>query len=403
MRYYLSVLLMLIALGCVSKKDKNATDESSASSKERVDVSEETVKEGDSDAAYTIRLCDYIKGNGNKKITLNSFINRLEYVPLNTPKELPVDILLSVKVSDENIFVLDRSQRLFRFDKSGRFLNLIGKKGSGPEEYVGAVNFEIDDKKDIVYLLDIHRHKMMQYSTAGKYMGSLAVPEEVVDATLLNDSCFIGYKPWYMSDDNADRLILFDKKAAFQELCTLNRFDRNEEVKIDIFRMAEFYKTGGKNYIRTPFDNTTYTISEHNHVGKEFCIEQGKYALPKNIAVNTELYNKNLSSHYIFELNAKRMGEWVYMSFFYNKDHYRVAYNLRSKSFYTISKGRDLMGIENDVDHGASFWPLWIDSGVVIGSMDVETLEEDFSDELNEKYEKFKQNDNPVLQLGYIN
>lgn len=78
--------------------------------------------------------------------------------------------------------------------------------------------------------------------------------------------------------------------------------------------------------------------------------------------------------------------------------HNRVLYNFDSKTFYTVSRGRDLKGITNDIDNGASFWPSWIDSGVAIGSIDVEN---DFSGEINEKYQRFKMYDNPVLQIAY--
>lgn len=382
-------------------KDKKVTDWCYVSPKQKVDVIGEVKKELDSKAANTIMLCDYINDIGNKEITLSSVIKRLEYVPLNTPKNLPVDILLSVKISNDYIFALDRSQHLFRFDKDGNFLNLIGQKGEGPEDYLGVVSFDIDDKKKIVYLLDIYKHKVKKYSMSGKYIGSIDVPEDIVNVTLKNDSCFIGYKPWYMSDDNVDRLILFTENFKSLETFTLNKFDNKKNVKIDIFRMAEFYNTSGKSYIRIPFDNTIHTIAENNNIHKNFFIELGNYLLPKDIAVNTELYNKNIDSQYLFELNVKHIDNWVYISYFYNKEHYRVVYDINSKSFYTISKGRNLKGITNDIDNGASFWPLWVDSHAAIGNINPETFEDDFSIDISEKYQKFKMYDNPVLQIGY--
>ncbi|WP_299233236.1 6-bladed beta-propeller [uncultured Bacteroides sp.] len=382
-------------------KDKRVTDWCYVSPEQKVDVIEEIKKKLDSKPANTIKLCDYLTDKENKDITLSSVVKRLEYVPLKTPKDLPVDILLSVKISDDDIFVLDRLQRLFRFDKDGNFLNLIGKKGEGPKEYLSVVNFDIDDKKGVVYMLDIYRHEIKEYSMSGNYISSIKIPNEIVDVTFKSDSCFIGYQPWYMSDDNVDRLILFDKNSDYIKTFTLNKFEKKDDIKIDLFRMAEFYNSIGKSYIKVPFDNTTYIISENNHIYKDFCIEQGDHLLPKDIAVNTELYNKNLDSQYLFELNARRIENWVYMSYFYNKEHNRVIYNLNSKSFYTISKGRDLKGIANDIDNGASFWPSWVDSGVAIGSIDIESLEGNFPSEINEKYKMFKMYDNPVLQIAY--
>ena len=62
--------------------------------------------------------------------------------------------------------------------------------------------------------------------------------------------------------------------------------------------------------------------------------------------MNNELYSKNLDASYIFELN-----------FFYRKKYYRVVYDVQAK-FYTVFVGREPEGIKNDIDGGATFWPI---------------------------------------------
>ena len=59
----------------------------------------------------------------------------VSYVPLDSKD----DILFSGHVgsfSDKGIAIFDVSnQRLLFFDKQGKFLNFVGRKGQGPEEY----------------------------------------------------------------------------------------------------------------------------------------------------------------------------------------------------------------------------------------------------------------------------
>ena len=79
----------------------------------------------DAQASVSVDLVDYIEGGKENTVVLSELVDSLRYVPLQTPDELPIDVLLSVKMSSRYIFVLDRQQKLYRFDHQGRFLNLI--------------------------------------------------------------------------------------------------------------------------------------------------------------------------------------------------------------------------------------------------------------------------------------
>ena len=77
-----------------------------------------------------------------------------------------------------------------------------------------------------------------------------------------------------------------------------------------------------------------------------------------------------------------------------------MLYDMVERKFYTVFKGRYPEGMANDLDGGASFWPLWIDGDRAIGFMSPESLEEDYEDErIKALYESFKEYDNPVLQV----
>ena len=58
-----------------------------------------------------------------------------------------------------------------------------------------------------------------------------------------------------------------------------------------------------------------YHMSDGNKVAKDVGFDMGKYLLPMEVSMNNELYNKNLKSSYIFELNANRVSDFIYMNF----------------------------------------------------------------------------------------
>ena len=96
MRNYLLYIGLFLLFGCTSGKQNTA------------------IEELDATPAHIIRLDDYLQDRSDKGITLGRMADRLEYVPLQTPDSLPVDIPMSVKVAGESVFVLDRTQTLFR-------------------------------------------------------------------------------------------------------------------------------------------------------------------------------------------------------------------------------------------------------------------------------------------------
>lgn len=107
------VLMLFFCFSCSSKSGRDAVGKS------------------DARLAVTVDLVDYIEGEKEDEIALSGLVDSLVYIPLQTPDDLPVDVLLAVKMSPDEIFVMDRQQKLYRFDSHGRFLNLIGSRGRG--------------------------------------------------------------------------------------------------------------------------------------------------------------------------------------------------------------------------------------------------------------------------------
>ena len=379
------VLMLFFCFSCSSKSGSDAVGKS------------------DAGLSVTVDLVDYIEGEKEDEIALSGLVDSLAYIPLQTPDDLPVDVLLAVKMSSDNIFVMDRQQKLYRFDSHGRFLNLIGSRGEGPSEYVSAVDFEIDASQDAVYLFDIYRKKIKVYQMSGTFVQDIVVPDGVESMALLNDTCFIGYRPWYATVDKSDECVVFGKSEEVYRTISFEPKENVEGVKIDLFRMPDFSQLASSSRFRMPFEQAVYLISDGNKVVKDVEFDMGKYLLPMEVSMNNELYNKNLNSSYIFELNANRVSDFIYMNFFHRNKRYRVVYDIAHAKFYTVFVGREPKGIKNDLDGGATFWPMWFASDRMIGVVPADELEDTHPDsKIEVLYDNFRNYDNPVLQIGYV-
>ena len=166
--------------------------------------------------------------------------------------------------------------------------------------------------------------------------------------------------------------------------------------------MPDFSQLASSSRFRMPFEHSVFLISDDNRVSKDVVFDMGKYLLPMEVSMNNELYNKNLNSSYIFELNANRISDFIYMNFFYKRKHYRVVYDIVHAKFYTVFVGHEPKGIKNDLDGGATFWPMWFASDRMIGVVPTDELEDTYVDsKIKVLYDNFRDYDNPVLQIGY--
>ena len=61
----------------------------------------------------------------------------IEIIKLNTSDECLIGEIKQVSFTDQFIFVSDPyvSQKIFMFDKNGKFVKNIGRQGGGPGEY----------------------------------------------------------------------------------------------------------------------------------------------------------------------------------------------------------------------------------------------------------------------------
>lgn len=81
------------------------------------------------------------------KLEIADEIESIEYVPLELTDESPIANLLDICVSDEYIFIYStRQESILQFDRQGKFLRPIAKKGNGPGEVAQITSLTIDEE-----------------------------------------------------------------------------------------------------------------------------------------------------------------------------------------------------------------------------------------------------------------
>jgi hypothetical protein len=74
----------------------------------------------------------------------------------------------NVQIDGEDIFIQEGS-KLLHFNKTGKFINQIGKTGRGPGEYV-CCGFSLNKKEKVIYAMANYRHRVMTFNYKGELL-----------------------------------------------------------------------------------------------------------------------------------------------------------------------------------------------------------------------------------------
>ncbi|MFK2616618.1 6-bladed beta-propeller [Bacteroides fragilis] len=86
-------------------------------------------------------------------LLLSEAAEKLEIVPLEMTDESVLSDITEMQVTDHNIWIdHGREFYIYRFSRTGKFLNRIGSIGQGPGEYVNYLTFLVDGDKKEVYI-----------------------------------------------------------------------------------------------------------------------------------------------------------------------------------------------------------------------------------------------------------
>lgn len=101
-----------------------------------------------------------------------SLVKDFTIVELETTEECLIGNIEQILSDSSYLFIFDRNNNaILKFDKEGRFLKKIGKKGQAPSEYINVVDIALDKNKHTISALDLDGRKLITYDYNGKVVG----------------------------------------------------------------------------------------------------------------------------------------------------------------------------------------------------------------------------------------
>lgn len=114
-----------------------------------------------------LELSDLSKFQTKSGFGLSEISSNIDVVPLETKDESLISSIADMIITNTDILIEDVRNGVLRFSRNGDFINKIGKKGNGPDEYIMLEQIEYDEINREVYFFTGRGIKV--YSLEGHY------------------------------------------------------------------------------------------------------------------------------------------------------------------------------------------------------------------------------------------
>ncbi len=223
-------------------------------------------------------IVTYVSGNSDMLTT--SIISHVEIIPLETNQESLMGDNLQLQIHNGEFYIADmgNAARIFRFDKYGNFLNTIGQRGRGPQEYLGLSDFSFDNNDHVSIFSDLNQ-AVYNYSQDGQFANTSNLETRFLRAVKAGEDKYWLY--WGFASVNGEwRLAHVDRNG---------KISRKElPGKYNVFMMDEStlpvsYKHNDDTiYVRESINpnNVIYLITD-NGIRQQYSFNFGKYNVPQ--------------------------------------------------------------------------------------------------------------------------
>lgn len=177
-------------------------------------------------------------------------------------------------MTKENIIVFDY-EGCYRFNRKGKFLNKIGKKGNGPGEYTNPMSIVVDTLNRWVYFSDDGFGRFVKYDYSGKYIANLKVDGMGATNTLYKPKEFILEQNFYQFNKKGERYSLFYYSEDQKKILSKMRCDYDKDIPKLMICDPTVYNYRGNTFIKDFWCDTIYQLTNPYKLVSHAIINRG--------------------------------------------------------------------------------------------------------------------------------
>ena len=259
---------------------------------------------------------------------VSEFASSIEYIPLEDREECLLSNELNVVVAEQDIFVHDaKENKVFRFDKTGKFMNLIGKRGQGPGEYNRIFGIYADDSSKECFLLEPFSNRINVYDYNGTFKRNIHVKCAPTRMMKLGDNYVLNHS---MMDVNKYELTLIDSAGK-----TIKQANQGGNQKVGLsFNFPVFYTSGGNVFYKNHLSEYIYLLDNNLKCKKVYWFDLGDKAI--NSEENQyDLKKGSLNKGKAVVGTPSAYNDKIFIPYAYDKGRFFAVYNTTSKKLFT--------------------------------------------------------------------
>ena len=259
------------------------------------------------------------------KINIGKFIHHIdiskyynaEFIPLELTSESLIGVINKVIATDNYIFVMDkeRAHKLFMFDRKGKFIRTIGKRGKGDGEFLVLSDFDIS--RNMIYISSQRNNKMLKYDFEGNHIQDIKFSDYIgMGFKVLEDNSVIIKN----SDGSNKSAIFYNSKGKVERLIS------NPEYTF-LRRSTNhcFTKLINDDYMYFALNDTVYWVdNENKELTPKYVIDFGEKTFPIQ-----NIHNKKDLSKYLEE-------PYMHLETYATSDHYHYFKIYDNDLFYSV-------------------------------------------------------------------
>jgi hypothetical protein len=120
----------------------------------------------------------YVDIEKRDKVSFFDIFSHAELIPLETNDQSLIKGINKIITHDDIYYILDyQKSEILMFDAKGKYINKISDRGEGPEEYLHANDFEIDEENKTLTILAPIKNSLFKYDLKGNFINKIKLPE----------------------------------------------------------------------------------------------------------------------------------------------------------------------------------------------------------------------------------
>lgn len=328
------------------------------------------------------------------------------YIPLETNENSIIQRVNEINVGNE-FFLIKYLDRILKFKFNGSFVTKIGTEGRGPNEFIGAIDLDIDKINQNIYLVSGSQKKFYVYTENGEFIKSFQSPLNTTDFRFVEGGILCYSMNLGGNIDFSYNLIGNDGKIIDK---IPNKYPYKDRFRKYIIQKENlFYRFKDRLYKKEVYSDTIFVL-ENINFKPHLVIEQGKRVITTK--ARSESDPEYLLKNFSTPLDLFEFGDYIYYRFLIYPESYCFI-GSKKNDFQALVNPEQ--GFTNDLDGGPNILPMTIkDDNTIIGWVDAIKLKnyvasEAFKNskpkypekkkELEKLANSMKETDNPVLML----